>query len=159
MRFCQLDKITQLEPGVRIIASKTLVGNEDYLRDHFPRFAVMPGVMMLESLYQAAALLARATEGYKSGLVLLRTAKNVKFADFLQPGQTLDICVELIKQEGQSFIFKGTGQKGGATAVSARLVVDCVPAKSNAEEIVAKHASLFMQQLTRQLQQAAMVPR
>jgi 3-hydroxymyristoyl/3-hydroxydecanoyl-(acyl carrier protein) dehydratase len=87
MRFCQLNRITLLEPGVRIEATRTLRASEDYLRDHFPRFAVMPGVLMLEALFQASALLVRATEGYKSGLVLLQEAKNVKFADFVQPGK------------------------------------------------------------------------
>lgn len=50
---------------------------------------------MLEALFQAAAILVRATEEYRSGLVLLREAKNVKFADFLQPGQTLKISDRL----------------------------------------------------------------
>ncbi len=42
MRFCQLDRITRFEPGVCIEAERQLRGEEDYLSDHFPRFAVMP---------------------------------------------------------------------------------------------------------------------
>ncbi len=48
MRFRQLDKITLLVPGERIEAQLTLNGDQDYLRDHFPRFPVQPGVLMLE---------------------------------------------------------------------------------------------------------------
>ena len=63
MRFCQIDRVTLLEPGVKIEALRTLRVGEDYLRDHFPRFEVMPGVLMLEALAQAAALLAFETTG------------------------------------------------------------------------------------------------
>lgn len=153
MRFCQIDEISLLEPGQRIVATRRLSGNEDYLRDHFPRFAVMPGVLMLESLYQASALLVRATEKYQSGLVLLRAAKNVKFADFVQPGQQLDITAEIIKVDGNQYTLKAAGHKQEKIAVSGRLVVECVPAQ---EPAVDGYACQFMQQLTQQLQQAAM---
>ena len=153
MRFCQIDEITLLEPGHKIVAVRRLSGTEDYLRDHFPRFAVMPGVLMLESLFQASALLVRATENYQSGLVLLRAAKNVKFADFVQPGQQLDITAEIIKTDENQFTLKATGQKQGKLAVSGRLIVECVPAQ---EPSVDGYACQFMRQLTEQLQKAAM---
>lgn len=150
MRFLQLDQITHLEPGKRIEAQKFLTGDEDYLRDHFPRFAVMPGVLMLESLYQASALLVRATDEYRSGLVLLRTAKNVKFADFVQPGQTLTIFSEIVKQDGNSYLLKATGKKEESTTVTARLVVECAPPSS--DSTVDAYASRYMRHLTEQLQ-------
>ncbi len=153
MRFCQIDEISLLEPGSRIVALRRLSGNEDYLRDHFPRFAVMPGVLMLESLYQASALLVRATENYQSGLVLLRAAKNVKFADFVQPGQQLDITAEIVKVDGNQYTLKVAGHKQEKLAVSGRLVVECVPAQ---EPAIDGYACQFMRQLTKQLQNAAM---
>jgi len=154
MRFCQIDQITHLVPGERIEATKFLSGDEHYLADHFPRFAAMPGVLMLEALFQASALLVRATEDYQSGLVLLRTAKNVKFADFLQPGQTLTIVSELIKRDENRFVLKATGRKGDSLAVSGRLVVDCI--EETPTTVTAKYASMYMRELTEQLQQAAM---
>lgn len=155
MRFSQIDQITKLEPGSRIEALRSLTGDEDYLRDHFPRFAVMPGVMMLESLYQASALLVRASEGYKSGLVLLRTAKNVKFADFVQPGETLHISAEIIRQDENLYTLKALGSKGEKMAVSGRLVVECVVGSE--DSVVDRHASQFMRQMTERLCKAAMV--
>lgn len=154
MRFCQLDEILQLQPGQRIVAARRLSGSEDYLRDHFPRFAVMPGVLMLEALYQASTLLVRATEGYKSGLVLLRSAKNVKFADFVQPGQQLDIVSEIIKVDGNEYSLKATGHKEGRLAVSGRLVVACQP---GIEPLTEAFANQYMRQLTERLQKAAVV--
>ncbi len=155
MRFRQIDKITKLEPGKSITAEMTLSGKEDYLRDHFPRFPVQPGVMMLESLYQAAQFLVRATEDFHSGLVLLRDAKNVKFASFLQPGETLQVEVELLKKEGSLYTLKASGSKGETLCVAGRLVVDCV--QDGPPNSVDQHAAEYIRQIVEQLKQVAMV--
>lgn len=123
MKFRQIDQITELVPGERITATRTLRADEDYLRDHFPLFPVMPGVLMLEALYQSACLLIRATDDFQCSVLHLEEAKNVKFADFMEPGNTLEICVEIVKNEGDRVSLKATGTKGDSTAVSARLVV------------------------------------
>jgi 3-hydroxyacyl-[acyl-carrier-protein] dehydratase len=123
MRFTQLDHITELVPGQRIVASRTVHGNEDYLRDHFPLFPVMPGVLMLESLFQASCWLVRSTENFEHSVLSLNEAKNVKFADFMQPGQTLIITAEIIKISPESVSVKASGTKGEVLAVSARLVI------------------------------------
>jgi 3-hydroxyacyl-[acyl-carrier-protein] dehydratase len=123
MKFKQLDQITELVPGEFIVANRTLRADEDYLRDHFPLFPVMPGVLMLEALFQAACWLIRVTDDYECSLLTLQEAKNVKFADFVEPGQTLEIKVEILKNEADRVSLKGVGMKGDVTAVSARLVV------------------------------------
>lgn len=155
LRFNQIDQITLLEPGKRIEAQRTLGAGEDYLRDHFPRFPVMPGVLMLESLFQAAMILVRATEEFRSGLVLLREAKNVKFADFVQPGQTLQIVVELIKREDSRYVVKATGSKGDSTAVSGRLVLECQCNAAGQPDVIDQLAAKYVKQLSEQLQGAA----
>ena len=76
MRFRQLDTITELDPGKRIVARRTLHAEEDYLRDHFPHFPVMPGVMMLEAAYQAAMWMVRTGDDFAHPLVLMREAKQ-----------------------------------------------------------------------------------
>lgn len=55
MRFTLLDRVVAIDPGKTITAIKTLSLSEEYLADHFPRFPVMPGVLMLEAMTQAAA--------------------------------------------------------------------------------------------------------
>ena len=100
MKYRQLDRITSLEPGKRLTAERTLRADEDYLKDHFPRFPVMPGVMMLEALHQAAVWMIRTGDQFQAPLVLLREARSVKFGDFLCPGETLEIAVETVKEEG-----------------------------------------------------------
>ena len=123
MRFRQLDKIIELVPGERIVAVRQVRADEDYLRDHFPLFPVMPGVLMLEALFQASCWLIRATENFENSLLVLREAKNVRFADFMEPDQTLQINAEILKLEKESVSIKATGIKNDTVAVSARLVI------------------------------------
>ncbi|MFN9627387.1 MAG: beta-hydroxyacyl-ACP dehydratase, partial [Planctomycetota bacterium] len=69
MRYRQLDKIIELVPGERIVATRELRKDEDYLRDHFPLFPVMPGVMMLEALFQASMWLVHATDNFEHSML------------------------------------------------------------------------------------------
>ncbi|MGV3484543.1 MAG: 3-hydroxyacyl-ACP dehydratase FabZ family protein [Planctomycetaceae bacterium] len=124
MRYCQLDRLISLDPGKRLVAERTMAADEDYLQDHFPNFPVMPGVMMLEALHQAAIWMIRTGEDFQSPLVMLREARSVKFGDFLCPGETLQIQVELVKEEGTTCTVKATAEKNGRTTVSARLILE-----------------------------------
>jgi 3-hydroxyacyl-[acyl-carrier-protein] dehydratase len=123
MYYPQLDGINELIPGQSIVASRRLRAEEDYLKDHFPLFPVMPGVMMLEALYQAGAFLVHATEGFQSARVSLTEVRNARFADFMQPGQTLEIKCELVKSDGPVHSLKAAGYKNGSLAVTARMTL------------------------------------
>jgi len=124
MRYCQLDRLISLDPGKHLVAERTLQPEEDYLRDHFPNFPVMPGVIMLEALHQAATWMIRTGDDFASPLVLLREARAVKFGDFLCPGDKLEITVELVKEEGSISTVKAFAEKNGKTTVSARLLLE-----------------------------------
>lgn len=104
-------------------ATKSLSMSEDYLRDHFPCFPIMPGVLMLEAMYQTAAWLVRATEDFASSLVLLKEANNVKYSDFVQPGETLRVTAELVKGDGNTYSLNADGEMGDTVAVRGRLVL------------------------------------
>ena len=123
MRFCLLDHITELQRGVKITAVKLLRAEEDYLQDHFPRFPVMPGVLMLEAMFQASAWLVRSSEDFKHGAVLLKEARNVKYSDFVTPGEELIVTAELLKQDDATSTLKAQGTLRGNVAVSARLIL------------------------------------
>jgi 3-hydroxyacyl-[acyl-carrier-protein] dehydratase len=124
MRFCLLDRILELEPGVRVTAVKRLRPDEDYLRDHFPRFPVMPGVLMLEAMYQASAWLVRQTEGFAHSVVVLKEARNIKYADFVTPGKELLVTAEILKQDDSLTTLKAQGSIDGNVAVNGRLVLE-----------------------------------
>jgi 3-hydroxyacyl-[acyl-carrier-protein] dehydratase len=125
MRFSLIDRITELEPCVRITAVKTLTMTEEYLADHFPHFPVMPGVLMLEALTQTGAWLVRASEHFAHSIVVLRQANNVKYAQFVEPGQTLAITAEVLKFDDGEVKLKAYGTVGGRIILSARLALAC----------------------------------
>jgi len=124
MRFCLLDRILELEPGVRVVGLKRLRPDEDYLKDHFPRFPVMPGVLMLEAMYQASAWLVRQSEGFANAVVLLKEARNIKYADFVTPGKELVVTAEVLKQDESLTTLKTQGTIDGNLAVNGRLVLE-----------------------------------
>lgn len=125
MQFTLIDKIIKIEPGVSIKASKRLCADEEYLADHFPGYPVMPGVMMLETLVQAGAWLLRATNTFRDSMIVLKEARNVKYAQFLEPGQTLEIDVKMLKDERPKYTFQGTGSVEGQSILSARFTLRC----------------------------------
>ena len=110
--------------GASIEAIKRLDASEYYLLDHFPNFPVMPGVLMLEAMYQASAWLIRKSEDFAHSVVLLKEARNVKYASFVQPGQELTVTAEITKQDEQLTSLKAKGTVAGEMAMSARLVLD-----------------------------------
>ena len=124
MRFSLIDRITELHEGDRITAVKVLTLAEEYLKDHFPRFPVMPGVMMLEALFQASSWLVRKSEDFEHSVVVLREARNTKYSDFVEPGQTLTVTAQIIKQDESTTTLKAQGLVGDRVAVSSRLVLE-----------------------------------
>jgi len=124
MRFCLLDRILELEPGIRVTADKRLRPDEDYLKDHFPRFPVMPGVLMLEAMYQAGAWLVRQSEGFAHSVVVLKEARNIKYADFVTPGKELVVTAEILKQDDSLTTLKAQGLIDGNLAVNGRLIIE-----------------------------------
>jgi len=124
MHFTFVDRVLELEPGVRITTVKALSLGEEYLADHFPRFPVMPGVLMLQAMTDAAALLIGATEGFTHSIVTLKEARNVRFGDFVQPGRILTVTAELHKLGPRDVEFKTQGCLEERVAVNGRLVLE-----------------------------------
>jgi 3-hydroxyacyl-[acyl-carrier-protein] dehydratase len=124
MRFLLVDRIIEFQPEVRLTAVKSLTMAEEYLADHFPSFPVMPGVLMLEAMTQAAAWLVRLSEDFAHSIVVLKQATNVKYGQFIEPGQTLTVTAEVLSHGPKETKLKTQGSVDGRTTVSARLVVE-----------------------------------
>src|SRR6266849_5507730 len=145
MRFNLVDRIVEVQPGKSLQAVKNLTLGEEYLADHFPTFPVMPGVLMLETLVEAAAWLLRITDDFKHSVIVLREARNVKYGNFMEPGRQLSVRVEVIEQDVASATFKGKGDVNGQTTVAARLTVarynlrDRDPGLGAADERLVQH--------------------
>ncbi|MDA0283289.1 MAG: beta-hydroxyacyl-ACP dehydratase [Planctomycetota bacterium] len=133
MRFSLIDRIVELDKGQSITTVKNLSLAEEYLQDHFPGFAVMPGVMMVEALVQSGAWLMRATEDFKYSTVLLKQAKAVKFNSFVTPGKQLLVTVTTHKWGESECTFKAQGTVDGESAVSARITLSQLNLKDRNE--------------------------
>lgn len=142
MRFTLIDRILELVPGSKIVAIKNVSLAEEYLADHFPRFPVLPGVLMLEAMTQAGAWLVRASEDFAHSIVVLQEASNIKYANFLCPGQTLTVTAEVTAQDEQHTRLKVRGLVDEQTHVSGRLVLerrnlaDADPAQAPLDRII-----------------------
>lgn len=124
MRFHLIDAVASWEAGKSLSGSKYLALGEEYLADHFPRFPVMPGVLMLQAVTEASAWLWRATSGFRHAVIVLREARQVKYGAFMQPGRRMDVFVEMTKQAESAATFKGRGiDETGQQTVSATLTL------------------------------------
>ena len=105
MKFDLVDQIIEQTDG-RIVTMKQVSKAEEYLRDHFPTFPILPGVMMLEAMVQAASCLC-SEDGKR---LVLGDVKAVKYGAMVRPGDCLEIEVTTIKSnEDGSFACKGKG--------------------------------------------------
>ncbi len=121
MKFILIDRITELVPGERISAVKAVSLAEEYLADHFPRFPVMPGVLLVEAMVQAAAWLVRVTEDFAHSMLQLAEAKNVTYKSFVPPGRVFELAVEAKGIHADSSRFVGVGRCGETEVVKAHL--------------------------------------
>ncbi len=124
MKFHLIDRILELEPGRSLVAVKNLSLTEEYLADHFPGFPVMPGVLMLEALTQAGAWLIRETEDYAHSIILLRSAKTIKYGSFVEPGRQLRLKVDLQDLGPRECTLKGEGTCDETVMVRGRFTLE-----------------------------------
>jgi len=120
-----VDRVLELETGKRIKAIKNVTINEQFFTGHFPHRPVMPGVLMLEALAQAAALLSFATLGetpddktvyYFAGI------DGARFKRPVEPGDQLILDVSLDRHKAGIFKFKARALVGDELAVEAELM-------------------------------------
>ena len=104
--FSFIDTVSEVKKGESLTAFFTLKPGEEYLKDHFMDFPVMPGVLQLEALKQAASRFLNETEGTAESY-RLETARSVKYGQFIKPGTRLKIFVRFLKKEGRSSHFEG----------------------------------------------------
>jgi 3-hydroxyacyl-[acyl-carrier-protein] dehydratase len=106
MHFDLVDRVIEQSED-RIVTIKHVTSGEEYLQDHFATFPVLPGVMMLEAMVQAARRLAEGATGRGERLVLGRV-RVLKYGRFVRPGATLRVEVTLAKPlSAGEWDFKG----------------------------------------------------
>ncbi len=86
--FLLIDRVTELEPGVRAVAEHTFSGDEWYQAGHFPGNPIVPGVILVESMAQTATVMAMAMPEYRDGLGLFAGIEEMRFKRMVRPGDT-----------------------------------------------------------------------
>ena len=122
--FLLVDRVLEIDKGKRIKALKNVSINEPFFEGHFPHRPVMPGVLMLEALAQAAALLAfDALDASPSADIVydFAGADAVRFKRPVEPGDQLILQVELVRMKVGIFKFKAQALVGDALAVEAEI--------------------------------------
>ena len=142
MKFNLLDKVESVS-ATRLVATKHVSLAEEYLADHFPTFPVLPGVMMLEALTQAAGWVMHRRSDFAKSFAVLKEARNVKYGNFVAPGNHLRVEVELVKDTEAGATFKATGTVNGSTAVAARIEIAYFNLRDKRPELGAMDARLI----------------
>jgi 3-hydroxyacyl-[acyl-carrier-protein] dehydratase len=84
--FLLIDRVTELEPGVRAVAEHRFTGDEWYQPGHFPGEPIVPGVILVESCAQTATVMAMALPEYREGLGLFAGIEEMRFKRMVRPG-------------------------------------------------------------------------
>ena len=115
--FLLIDRVIEVEPQKRLVAIKNVTMNEPFFQGHFPGRPIMPGVLIVEALAQAAGVLAVQSMGLGGSgkLVYFMSIDGVKFRAPVEPGCLLDLEVEFTRKSSRVCKFKGRASVEGQT--------------------------------------------
>lgn len=121
--FLLVDRVLEFERDKTLLAIKNVTFNEPFFAGHFPVKAVMPGVLIIEALAQAAAILAsHTTESHPNGsLFYLGGIENARFKKIVVPGDQLYLNVEILKRKANVWKFKGIALVKNEVACTAEM--------------------------------------
>ncbi|WP_211251704.1 3-hydroxyacyl-ACP dehydratase FabZ [Andreprevotia chitinilytica] len=123
--FLLVDRVLELEPGKSIKALKNVTINEPFFQGHFPTYPVMPGVLILEALAQAAGVLSFKTvteQPSEETLYFFAGIDNARFKRQVVPGDQLTLYVEIVAHKRGIWKYKATAKVGDELAAEADLM-------------------------------------
>jgi 3-hydroxyacyl-[acyl-carrier-protein] dehydratase len=123
--FLLVDRVLSIDPGKSIVALKNVTINEPFFPGHYPHHPVMPGVLIIEAMAQAAALLSFKSSGTQAddnNVYLFAGIDGARFKRPVTAGDQLIIKVSLTRAMRGVFKFKGTVEVDGQLAAEAELM-------------------------------------
>lgn len=124
--FLLLDRITELDPGRRVIGLKNVTINEPFFMGHFPGYPIMPGVLIIEALAQAGGILALKAMGSEGKIALFAGIDNCKFRRPVLPGDQLRLECTVLARKGPVWKMHGEATVDGVLAAKADLTASLV---------------------------------
>jgi 3-hydroxyacyl-[acyl-carrier-protein] dehydratase len=118
-RWTPVDVLLEIEPGKGARGVRNVPNTLAILDSHFPKFPVLPGVLMLGSVGTLASAFMRAHTGRTWRLA---GAEQVRYRHWVQPGDQLEMSVELKEQEAASALLSATGRVKGRVVMTARSI-------------------------------------
>ena len=120
--FLLVDRIEELEPGVRAVGIKSVTQNEPYFQGHFPDYPVMPGVLVVEAMAQVGAVGVMAGGEHSEKLALFAGIDGVRFRRQVLPGDVLRMEVEIERLKGRVGRGRGRATVGDERVCEAELM-------------------------------------
>lgn len=121
--FLMIDRVVELEPGVRAVALKAVTANEPQFTGHFPDRPIMPGVLMVEALAQTAGIAVVTLPEYRGKLGLFAGIDECRFKRMVVPGDTLRLEATVEKLRGVFGRLRAVATVDGEVAVEAVISV------------------------------------
>ena len=120
--FLLVDRIEDVEPGVRAVGIKSVTQNEPFFQGHFPDYPVMPGVLIVEAMAQVGAVGVMSVEEYRGKLALFAGIDGVRFRRQVVPGDVLTMEVQIERLKGKIGRGKGKATVSGERVCEADLM-------------------------------------
>jgi 3-hydroxyacyl-[acyl-carrier-protein] dehydratase len=120
--FLLVDRIEELEPGVRAVGTKNVTQNEPFFQGHFPDYPVMPGVLIIEAMAQVGAVGVMAGGAHRDKLALFAGIDGVRFRRQVLPGDVLRMEVEIERLKGRAGRGRGRTTVGDERVCEAELM-------------------------------------
>ena len=119
--FLLIDRIDELEPGMRAVGVKAVTFHEEFFAGHFPGEPVMPCVLILEALAQVGAVAILSVEENKGKTAFFGGVDNVRFRRKVVPGDVLTLTCEIIRTRGNVGVGTALASVNGERAVTAEM--------------------------------------
>jgi len=133
--FLLLDRIVEWEKDKRLVALKNVTANEPFFQGHFPHYAVMPGVLVVEAMAQACAMLGLLSLGQKDDgkhVYYFAGIDGARFKRPVRPGDQLVFEIEQLRLSRGLGKFKAVARVDGAVAAEAELLCVLRPVEAGA---------------------------
>ncbi len=120
--FLLVDRIVEFESGKMAKGIKNITINEPFFQGHFPGHPIMPGVLLIEALAQVGGILAFKSANVENKVVYFMGIDKAKFRKPVMPGDRVELILNVIKNRGDIWVFKGEAYVDGKMAAEAEIM-------------------------------------